>query len=269
MRHFRSLLIDRANIRMPGLRILAFALHRHLTEHSSIEPHRHRWSQVLLYLGGRGQQILPEGTARVDPGTVVVLSPGTLHAFQRAAGRAPLCLMIDFHLKGERAQPAAVGSVNRSELAQVRQHLANLLRLQSGARGVLRWEGATAILQIFITLLRVAGWLERMPEPAGGDSNRPIRRLLLNLDPAVPLRDVVRRSGYNRDHLNRLARRETGLTLGQLRTQRRLARAKELLSEGLQVGHVAATVGLPDQSYFARWFRRQTGRAPSGWSRQP
>jgi len=268
MRHFRSLLIDRANIRMSGLRILTFALHRHLAEHASIEPHRHRWSQMILYISGRGQQIFQNGAAQVEPGTLVLLPPGKLHAFQRAANRAPLCLMIDFHLKGERVHPEAICSVNRSELSQVRQHLASLLRLQSRARGVLRWESAAAILQILITMLRAAGWLEHTPPSSGRETSLPIRRLLSNLDPTVPLLDVVKRSGYNRDHLNRLVKKETGLTLGQLRTQRRLSKAKALLSEGLQVGHVAAVIGLPDQSYFARWFRRQTGRPPSGWGRQ-
>jgi AraC family transcriptional activator of pobA len=267
MHHFRSLLIDRADVRMPGLRILTFALHRHLPEHASIEFHRHRWSQVILYLGGQGRQMFKKGAAQVEPGTLVVLPPGVLHAFQRTADRAPLCLMIDFRLRGARLHPAVVCSVNRSELAEVRQHLAHLLRLQAGARGVLRWEGATMILQLLITMLRAAGWLERVRPPSGGETSLAIRRLLASMDPAIPLQNVVQRSGYNRDHLNRLVKKETGLTLGQMRTQQRLTKAKDLLSHGVQVGNVADTVGLPDQSYFARWFRRQTGQPPSRWSR--
>jgi AraC family L-rhamnose operon transcriptional activator RhaR len=78
----------------------------------------------------------------------------------------------------------------------------------------------------------------------------------------------VQRSGYQRDHLNRLVKRETGLTLGQLRMQRRLARAKELLAQGIRVADVAEAVGVLDQNYFARWFRRQTGQPPSRWSRR-
>jgi AraC family transcriptional activator of pobA len=267
MHHFRSLLISRADVRMPGLRIFTFALHRHLPEHASIEFHRHRWSQVILYLGGQGRQLFKDGAARVEPGTLVVVPPGVWHAFQRTADRAPLCLMIDFRLRGARLHRAVVCSVNRSELSQVRQHLAHLLKLQAGASGVLRWESATVILQLLITMLRAAGWLERMQLPSGGKTGPAIHRLLAKMDPATPLLHVVQRSGYNRDHLNRLVKRETGLTLGQLRTQPRLVKAKELLSHGVQVGNVAATVGLPDQSYFARWFRRQTGQPPSRWSR--
>ena len=252
---------------LPGLRIFTFALHRHLPEHASIEYHRHRWSQVILYLGGQGQQLFKDGAARVEPGTLVVVPPGVWHAFQRTADRAPLCLMIDFRLRGARRQRAVVDSVNRSELSQVRQHLAHLLTLQAGASGVLRWESATVILQLLITMLRAAGWLERMQVRSGGTTGPAIHRLLARMDPATPLLHVVQRSDYNRDHLNRLVKRETGLTLGQLRTQQRLAKAKELPARGVQVGHAAAVVGLPDQSYFARWFRRQTGQPPSRWSR--
>ncbi len=268
MRHFRSLLIDHANIRMPGLCVSTFALHRHLAEHSSIEPHRHRWSQLILYLSGQGKQIFKNGSIQVAPGTLVVLPPGVLHAFQRAADRAPLCLMIDFRLRGERLHPEVVCSVNRSELTQVRQNLAYLLKLQARERGVLRWEGAIVILQILITMLRSAGWLERPQSASDGDASLAIRRLLSSMDLTDPLMQVVHRSGYNRDHLNRLVKRETGLTLGQMRTQQRLKKAKQLLAAGIQVGDVAASIGLPDQSYFARWFRRQTGQQPSHWNRR-
>lgn len=254
---------------MPGLHILDFAVHRHLQEHASIEPHRHRWCQIILYLGGQGRQIIAGGGARVAPGTLVVMPPGVSHAFERATDRTPLCLMIDFRLEGARRCPAVVCSLNRSETAQVRQLLAHLIRLQAGSSGVLRWESASVILQLLITLLRAANWLERVPAPPGGAGGPVMRRLLSTVDPTTPLRQIVQRSGYQRDHLNRLVKMETGLTLGQFRAQRRLARAKELLAQGVQVASAAEAVGLLDQSYFARWFRRQTGQPPSRWGRRP
>jgi AraC family L-rhamnose operon transcriptional activator RhaR len=36
----------------------------------------------------------------------------------------------------------------------------------------------------------------------------------------------------------------------------------------MQVASAAEAVGMLDQSYFARWFRRQTGQPPSRWSRR-
>jgi AraC family L-rhamnose operon transcriptional activator RhaR len=88
------------------------------------------------------------------------------------------------------------------------------------------------------------------------------------MDPTASSLNVVKQSGYHRDHLNRLVKKETGLTLGQFRMQLRLEKAKDLLSSGVQVGNVATMVGFLDQSYFARWFRRQTGQPPSRWSRR-
>jgi AraC family L-rhamnose operon transcriptional activator RhaR len=279
MRHFRSLLIERAEVRMPGLHVMRLALHRHLAEHASVELHRHAWCQALLYLHGRGVQALASRhgvtEARVEPGTLVVLPPGARHAFQRREARAPLCLMVDFRLKGARKRGAEVCTLGRSELAQVRQHVAHLLNAQKGAGGALRWESAPAVLLLLAMFLRAAGWLERLPSASAdgagaggaGGAGGAVRQLLLKMRADDSLGEVVRRSGYQRDYLNRLVKRETGLTLGQYRAQQRLARAKALLAQGLRVADVAAETGMPDQSYFARWFRRQTGRVPSAWGR--
>jgi AraC family transcriptional regulator, transcriptional activator of pobA len=268
MRRFRSLLIDKADVRLPGLHVRTFALHRHQPEHASIEPHRHAWSQAILYLSGRGRQTVAESEARVEPGTLVLLPPRVSHAFSRSDSKTPLCVMIDFRLAGAARRGAVVCSLNRSELTHVRQQLAQLMKLQKGAGGALRWEGAVAVLQVLIALLRAAGWLERVIAPASGKPSAALQTMLQTMEHALPLGEVVKRSGYQRDHFNRLVKKETGLTLGQFRAQQRLTRAKQLLSQGMQVAAVATAVGLPDQSYFARWFRRQTGQVPSVWMRR-
>ena len=267
MRRFRSLLIERAELRMPGLQVLSFALHRHLVEHASVDEHRHGWSQAIVYLSGAGEQTVGRRRARVGAGSLVLLPPQVSHAFVRRNEHAPLCVMVEFRLRGARAKPPVVCSLSRSELLQLRQHVAHLLRLHRGTQDVLRWEGAVPVLQVLLTLLRAAGWIERVADsPRGPRQNSAVASLLGTLGPAGSLSDAVRRSGYHRDHLNRLVKQETGLTLGQYRAQQRLAKAKELLASGVQVAHAGAAVGLADQSYFARWFRRQTGQTPSSWS---
>jgi AraC family L-rhamnose operon transcriptional activator RhaR len=263
MRQFRSLLINNAQLRIPGLEVLTIAAHGHMPELASVSLHRHPWSQAILYLSGGGRQTFSNHRARVEAGTLVMVPPAVSHSFERQGRRAPLCLLIDFRFRGARKRHATVSSLSRSELSHIRQNLVHLVRLHKGAHEGPRCESAVLILQTLMMLLRSAGWLERSPAPTDRPQDRAIVGLLGKLQPSAPLAEAVSQSGYQRDHLNRLVKRHTGLTLGQHRAQRRLALARKLLSEGMQVGNVAAAVGLPDQSYFARWFRRQTGVSPS------
>jgi AraC family transcriptional regulator, transcriptional activator of pobA len=266
MRRFRSLLIDRAAIRMPGLAVMQLALHRHLGEHATIQPHQHRWCQALLYLTGSGEQVMGDQRFGIVPGSLVVIRPGMPHAFARTASRSPLCLMIDFRLTGASRRACCVCALTKGELAQVREILTRLIKLEESSLEALRWQGATLVLDLLTRFLRAAGWFV-VPESSGVRTPRqPLKRLLDGLDPAESLIGVIRRSGYQRDHLNRLIKSETGLSLGQHRTRARLARARRLLQEGLRVSEVATLIGLPDQGYFARWFRRQTGVTPSAWA---
>jgi AraC family L-rhamnose operon transcriptional activator RhaR len=251
---------------LPGLNVLGASLHRHRYYSDAVEPHRHRWSQVIFYLSGHGMQLLDPGSAAVEPGTVVVLPPQARHSFRRTAKRAPLCLIIDFEIERQPLPRETVRHLGREQLLHLRQELAALLRGDRDGGRQVSLEAATVILRILVAALRAAGWMERSSFASGAEGSPAIRQLVSSLDPTVPLTSVVQRSGYNRDYLNRLVKKTTGLTLGQLRNQQRLTKAKELLSSGMQVGSTAAMVGLPDQGYFARWFRRQTGHPPSRWS---
>ncbi|HVU35968.1 MAG TPA: AraC family transcriptional regulator [Opitutaceae bacterium] len=264
MRRFRSLLIDRANVRVAGLQVLRFSVHRHLAEHASVMAHRHAWSQAIIYLAGAGIQTIGSAKAQVEPGSLVLLAPGQPHAFVRRHHRPPMSVLIDFRLRGARRHRSTVSVLNRSEIAQVRQLLSQLMKLQAEAGPALKWEGAIPVLQVLLLALRAAGWIERTPVPAAS-SSPALAALLSSLLQRPSLADAIAESGYHRDHLNRLVKQQTGLTLGQYRAHLRLTRAKAMLAEGVQVAAAATAVGLPDQGYFSRWFRRQTGQSPSRW----
>jgi AraC-like DNA-binding protein len=78
-------------------------------------------------------------------------------------------------------------------------------------------------------------------------------------------RELALRVGLQKDYLNRLVRRSCGLTLGQWRA-RELLRSVELdIQKGIRISVVADRAGFHDQNYFSRWFRKQTGLAPSKW----
>jgi len=71
-------------------------------------------------------------------------------------------------------------------------------------------------------------------------------------------------AGISENYLNRQVRQATGHSVGQWIDNARLVRAKRLLADtSLPIIEVATAVGLEDQSYFSRFFRRETGLTPS------
>lgn len=265
---FHSLLVNRVDIRTPELHVRTFALHRHVTDGHLVQVRHPRCCRAILYLSGWGQQMFSNDCTEVEPGVLVMLPPGQGDSFRPNFRRSATCLVLDFQLKQGQMPIERICAINRDELAQTREQIGYLLRMQSNGGEAFDGEGAAAVLQMTVRLLRAAGWLKPLPPAARPNPASAMHRMLLTMDLESPLRQVANRSGYQRDHLNRLVKKETGLTLGQFRAQRRLAAAKEMLARGLKIGDVACGVGLLDPSYFARWFRRQTGQSPSDWLRR-
>lgn len=220
---------------------------------------------MLLYLDGQGRQRVGSSDVRVDTGSVVMLPPGVSHAFFRARERSPVCLMINFQLRTARHKSPVVCLLSRSELAQVKQSLSAVSEGQTRREANVSLESALHLLDILKIGLRAAGWLARGESAERGAEESIAAQWMARVNTTQPLKLLVQQSGYQRDYLNRLVKQKTGLTLGQYRALRRLEESKRLLAEGRRVATVAAAVGLPDQNYFARWFRRQTGQPPSRW----
>jgi len=71
-------------------------------------------------------------------------------------------------------------------------------------------------------------------------------------------------AGISGNYLSRQVKQSTGRSVGAWIDIARLVRAKRLLAgSSMPIIDVAASVGLEDQSYFARFFKRATGMTPS------
>ena len=83
---------------------------------------------------------------------------------------------------------------------------------------------------------------------------------------SLTLTDLIEKIGLQKDHLNRVLKRECGLTVSQLLSEARLEKAKSLLSDpNLQIQDAGSGAGFEGRNYFARWFRKQTGQSPRDW----
>jgi AraC-like DNA-binding protein len=82
----------------------------------------------------------------------------------------------------------------------------------------------------------------------------------------LSLRDVAAAVNVSPGHLTSTVRRQTGRTVQQWITERRMVQARRLLTTtDLPIGEVGRLVGFPDAGYFARTFGRLHGTSPTRW----
>lgn len=86
-------------------------------------------------------------------------------------------------------------------------------------------------------------------------------------DPQRPIGNITgyaQTVGISDNYLSRQVKQSTGHSVGAWIDKARLVRAKKLLAgTSLPIIDIASAVGLDDQSYFARFFKRETGQTPS------
>ncbi len=76
-------------------------------------------------------------------------------------------------------------------------------------------------------------------------------------------------SGISENYLSRLVKQSTGRSVGAWIEIVRIQRAKRLLSgTALSIIDIAAAVGVDDQSYFSRLFRKETGMTPTAFRKR-
>ena len=108
--------------------------------------------------------------------------------------------------------------------------------------------------------------------PAGREA-RAVRELRERIAAAVEegsslsLGELAAAIGLHPSYLVRSVRRSTGLTPHALVIQRRLGRARDLLSRGMPAAQAAVTAGFSDQAHMIRMFRRHFGVTPGAMIR--
>jgi AraC-like DNA-binding protein len=92
---------------------------------------------------------------------------------------------------------------------------------------------------------------------------RVSRYIRENLTHRITLSDAAAAASLSPNYLAHLIKKDTGKTLTDLVTERRLERARELLAHTtMRVAEVARAVGFDDEAYFARRFRQWYDLSP-------
>ena len=270
MRNYRPIIIEKIGISLPDIEILKLRLNEHLPETwSSFHSHQH--GQFLIYLRGRGEQTVQGKRYPARAGTVIYVGPNERHRFEKEMSRQPLCLVIDVNLlsKDKNQSLTTLGELPSTELNFIRSRISQLFEMRGPVSEDRIIAVGAVILDVLDPVLRAVGWLkvkEAKRHSKGTVTVRVEKIINDNMEnSSLTLSRVSELLRFQRDHLNRLLKKEGGLTFSQIRSQLRLKKAQGMLIKGSSVGDVSLAVGMNDQNYFARWFRSQVGLSPTEW----
>jgi len=259
----QPVLLRNLQLRCGDWSIRSLRVNRHLQPFDRVAPHTHTHGQLLLYLRGRGEQQVDQKKWPVGAGAVFFIPPGKKHAFRETGPRRAICLVVDLAGGGVRRWGFRHGFLPAERMAEVRQRVAGMGEGRSS--GLELSAGSAALLVLEVCRQACRGGLVK--NEAGSPVIRRLERVWRMDEEGKWPRpgELAKRVGLQKDYLNRMVRLSSGLTLGQWRAGELLRSVEADIQKGLRVFEVSSRAGFTDQNYFSRWFRKQTGLAPTKW----
>jgi AraC family transcriptional regulator, transcriptional activator of pobA len=242
------------------------------------QPHRLGFHDILLITRGRGRLVLDTEEHEVAPGALFFTRPDEVRRWD-AADLDGACVFFaeDFiaeafadprflerltYFRPDRPTGALVltRAERRAYLARFAVMRREIATLRDDASHALR-----AVLYDLLVLLN------RLYVSRHGEAPPPPKALLERFQASVD-RNFRRQHrvaayagelGVSSGHLSTLCRDELGASAGQkIRRRITLEAQRLLLYTDLTAAEIAHRLGFEDPSYFARFYRRETGRAP-------
>ncbi len=238
-------------------------------------PHSHRFYELLYVTKGAGWHRVGVERGDVGPGHLLVVAPGEVHdtlgltrvhgwlvIFEAAALEHGERRFVDLpgelaflpFVRGARAPSSVV--VPRAARADWERRLSSLFDELAGTapgREVVARAELEALLVHAARLVAPALGLGAMHRPLLSEVFQFIDQRFAR---PISLADVARAVKRSPAYLTTLVRKETGRSVLQWLTERRMAEARRLLQQTtLEAAEIGERVGFSDPSYFVRRFR--------------
>ncbi len=255
--------------------------------------HSHRFFVLLYADRGRGTLTLPRRHVTIRPGDVHLIPPGELHDTGRLGDVGGW--VVEFtadvlHDAGRTwssglfgagcGQPLWFGFLCR-RLDTARLTVPPSLRAQTDARLAdlerelrerrFAWQDAarSALSMLLIDLLRLSA-PDGLPPRLAPLVEEVFAVVDARYAERISLREVARAVGRSPSHVTSVVRQQTGLTVLEWITERRLDEARRRLRDSDEdVAIIADRVGFGSVNHFLRQFRRAHGLSPGAWRRTP
>lgn len=253
-----------------------------------IAAHDHDYYEVSIVVKGRCRHHTADGEQELQPGSVIVVPPGSVHAFSRPRGvefinlyylaewlaagwreqwaergLVPLFLAQLLFRRAEPPRPA-VFQLDAKEQAAVLAELDDMRRELDA--------GKPSPLFIKAAFLKLLVRLSRAAESGGEEFSGAVWSVIDGIEAAIennrPFDQTAQLRAWpvTADHGSRLFRRATGFSPLEYYQRRRVHHAcARLLDREQTITEVALELGYADSAHFSRLFRKYSGLTPRAY----
>lgn len=260
----------------------------HLSEpqKGKIDYHFHEFCKLLLLRSGSGGYWIEGQRYTLQPGDMVLIGSHCVHKpdFEVDAPYERIIIYISPEFLRRQSSAdcdlEAVFSGSRGHILRLKDNAwRRLFRLASRLEGELSGEGYGRIILSNGMLLRLIVEIGRelatqAPVQAGPLTPRNqrvvdmLRYMEEHLGEDISIDTLANRFYISKYHMMRLFRQETGQSVHDYLTDRRLLRAKELMTKGVSATESCYRAGFRTYSSFTRAYAKRFGTTPTGRSNQ-
>ncbi len=253
----------------------ALELHTGNSINSAYPRHWHDELYLCAILGGASELHSPGNSQSTQPGTLVLVPAGEIHA-DRKRDCSFRCMFLDvpaFQQTCEKFTEHKTGEIDfRTQLIRHPRTLSAFLQLYRALEApASRLQRESALAVFFHQLVRQHS-SSPLPALSSGNENAAVRRTRQFLDEhfaeRISLQDLAQLAGLSPFHLHRSFCRKVGMPPHAYQVQARLTRALSMLRRGRSISDAASSTGFVDQSHFARHFKRTIGLTPGQYLAQ-
>ena len=254
--------------------------HLRTAETPGVDMHYHEFCKVLLLVSGRGSYMVEGQRYSLRPGDVVLIGSRCVHK-PELEGDSPyerIIIYIDPEFLRRASAPDcrleecfAGGPVLRLKEPQRKRLFdmaAELEKEMSGGKYGHDIASSALLLRLVVQLGRDIRRADAQnPLPVLPENNRVLemmRYLDAHLEEDVNIDRLAEQFYISKFHMMRQFRRETGYTVYEYLSQRRLLHARMLMEGGLRATEACYRSGFRSYSSFTRSYSKHFGSTPTG-----
>ena len=218
-------------------------------------PHKHTETEIVFYASTTGTLSTQDKTYPINPGSILIIPPDTLHSTYSDTDLDGIYLRGNFSQLLNLSAPVQINDNNHKEGKQL------IMMIYNNRFG--NKEYLSSLCDAFVNFLATNIKFEDNISKAVMHIVSEITRHAYKWD--INVTDILNSSGYAEDYIRSHFKKIIGKTPIEFLTQIRIEHAQFLIEtygNSIPLSQIAESCGYMDYVYFSRKFKQLTGKSP-------